>query len=35
MLSLFHLMVGLLDCYRNDEILADVEFIRFSMDPGM
>ena len=33
MMSPLHLLVGLLDVYRNDEVLADLEHNRFSLNP--
>ena len=35
MLSQFHLFVGLQDCFRNDEVLADVENLHFTLNPAL
>ena len=34
MMSIFHLFVGLLDVFRNDEVLADYECNKFTLNPN-
>ena len=34
MTSPFHLLVGLLDVFRNDEVLADQECNKFTLNPN-
>lgn len=35
MTTIFHLFVGLLDVFRNDEVLADYECNKFTLNPNL